>query len=928
MMERLRMHAWSVVRVRAVALCSWMAGGCLQIGYMPVLAQPALPLVAAAANDETEATVPSYSRIIIKDQRPPYRQFNGVEITGSSIVRKEQLQTLPVQSISRAEIEKSNKQDLGELLQALPVMFNGFSSGSLGLVQSGFSGAAIHGQQTGTLVLINGHRLANYGLQNNAGPDNGGIDVNALPLSAIERIEILTDGASSVYGTDAQSGVINIITRTERPGVEITAQQRLPDGQKGLGRRIDLSVGKGKLATDGYSWFIAADVQNQEELLGRDRPYASAGRYLVQQNGQNYWVYGSGLSAAQTSPTLSTSPSTKAPYGWLWNADYQNGQCANGNVPVWGQKACLYNSYQDKGLYPESKAARLHAQGQLQINPDITAFAELSLMQNEQRRSLVDWTPKVVQMNSMPGTRSYNYATAHGFDPAQGTYLLYSGSELGPLSVWYGLETRRMVAGFKGVWADWNFQTSVYYSDNQATYDSGRFSAYPSLDSTVLSPLSSDNPASQQLRQQLLGMVTPRVNQSRGINALQGVDIKGSRSIAEWDGRDVMLAWGTDLRQETTDFSSQVADQPSYAGQRKVWAQFAEIQMPLPYEAEALASVRNDHYSSFGNTTHAKLSAKWAPSSAWLLRAGWGSAFRAPAVAQMQETQPYQVAQTSYACTNALEKMASLLGGSCPAGPFGIYSQGSSTLKPELSTQWNLGARFVPDPNHTVSVDYWRLDMRNKINYANPDTVLSNPELHMDNFRLNANKELQLYLPMLNVGQTQTAGIDFSWQLRRPVSWGILTAAVTGTRLLVSRYQLQDGQPFVSDLNTRSYYYGGVVPKLKTQWQLGLQQSAWSWLAKVNHVGSHDSGRTAAIDANTGENVTLSGLHVPAWWTLDLLVSHQWSRQTTLRLGIDNLFNRQAPLDLGMSSSFNFGANTSLADIWGRVVHLSLIHRF
>ena len=195
-----------------------------------------------------------YPPVTVTAPALPYRQFDRVEITGSSIIRKEQTQALPVQIVTRAEIQRSGKQTTAELVQSLPAVFNSFSPGMLGATQSGFSGAAIHGLQTGTLVLVNGRRLAGYGRQTGAGSDNGGTDLNWLPLSAIERIEMLTDGASSVYGTDAQTGVINIITRAERPGVEITADYRMPDGNKGESRRVDLSAGGGdwlRMATVG-----------------------------------------------------------------------------------------------------------------------------------------------------------------------------------------------------------------------------------------------------------------------------------------------------------------------------------------------------------------------------------------------------------------------------------------------------------------------------------------------------------------------------------------------------------------------------------------------------------------------------------------------------------------------------------------------------
>lgn len=890
---------------------------------------------ASAAGESNSADI--YPPVTVTAPALPYRQFDKVEITGSSIIRKEQTQTLPVQIVTRAEIQRSGKQNIADYLQSLPVVVNSSSPAMLGAIKSGYSGGAVHGLQTGTLVLVNGRRLANYGRQTSSGVDNGGVDLNVLPLSAIERVEILTDGASSVYGTDAQTGAINIITRTDRPGVEITADHRMPDGLKGQSSRVDLSFGQGQLARDGYSWFVSADVSRQQELLGRDRPYAAAGRYRVPQNGRDDWAYGASLTAAQTSPTLASSRS--APYARLWNADYQNGLCANGKVPAWGQSACLDNNYRDKGLYPEVNTARLHAQGQWQINVDVTAYTELSWHQNEQRRSYNAWGSYTAKIGGTPGSPGYDLAVAQGFDPARGVWLLYSGSELGVTSRWYTLETRRLVTGLKGQWQDWNFNTSYYFSDNAATYKSDVFKNYPNLgvngqsvltNPALLASLSGSDPAAVQLRQQLQGLVTPQVAGNEGSNRLHGLDLKASRTVGEIDGRDVLLALGTDWRQETARLERYAtAGVPSYAGQRNVWAQFAELQLPLPNDLEALASLRNDQYSGFGNTTHGKLSAKWAPNAQWLLRGAWGTGFRAPAVAQMQETGKVLTGNVTRACSAELLAVATQLGTGCSSNNvYPIYSQGSSQLKPELSTQWNLGMRFSPDRNHTWSLDYWRIDMRDKINAINPDIVLSEPARYIGNFERDASGQLRIFTPMVNVGRTQTSGIDFTWAFRRPIDWGQLQLGMSGTWILTSGYQLAEGQPFVSDRNTYSSYSEFVLPKLRTRWYAGLQQAGWQWLATINHVGSHDDGGTSVVQADTGSTTTLSSHRVPAWWTLDLMVSRQWNAQTSWRLGIENVFNRQAPLDFGFTSSYNFGTNPLLANVWGRTVNLSLTHRF
>lgn len=918
----------------------------VQTSRLPIYLAMVQSLVVGAQSHHTA----SQSNVVALDAYPPvtviaapveYRQFDKIEITGSSIVRKEQTQTLPVQIVTRAEIQRSSKYSIAEYLQTLPVMANSFSPAGMGATKSGFSGAAVHGLQTGTLVLVNGRRMANYGRQTSSGVDNGGIDLNALPLSVIDRVEILTDGASSVYGTDAQTGVVNIITRTDRPGFEITADHRSPDGQKGLSSRVDLSFGQGVLAKDGYSWYVAADVSHQQELLGRDRPYAAAGRYRVQQNGQDHWAYGAALTAAQTSPTLASS--RMAPYARLWNADYQNGQCLNGKVPAWDQAACLDNNYLDKGLYPEVKAARLHTQGQWRINADITAYTELSWQRSEQKRSYYAWGPYAAQIGQSPGFPGYDLALSQGFDPAQQTWLLYSGSELETTSRKFDLQTRRWVSGLKGLWQEWNFNASVYYSDNTGNYLNQTFNPYPNLgvnsqgvltNPALLSSLTANNEATTVLRQQLASMVQPIALANQGTNRLHGLDFKGSRAIGELDGQDVLLALGTDWRQEKAQYERFTAGGPSYVGQRSVWAQFVELQVPFPYQAEVLASLRNDHYSEFGNTTHGKLSAKWAPHDQWLVRGAWGTGFRAPAVAQMQETGKVQVGSVGFDCSSDLRNAAAMLGSQCASdNSYAVYSQGSSQLKPELSTQWNLGMRFSPNRNNTWSLDYWRIDLRNRINTISYDVIMAHPLQYIANLERNPNGQLQIFAPMINIGKTQTSGVDFSWAFRRPMEWGRLELGFSGTLLLTSKYQLADGEPFVSDLNTYSNYNNWVVPKLKTRWYVGLQQSNWQWLATVNHVGSHDDGGSRAsgvnpILASTGEAVFLDSHRVPSWWTLDLMVSHQWGPRTTLRLGVENAFNRPAPLDFGFTTSVNYGTNPMLANVWGRTLHLSLTHRF
>ncbi len=893
------------------------------------------PLQSAWA--QTSATTPTqYPPVQVIDTPLEYRQFEKIEITGSSILRKEQTQSLPVQVWTRQDIQRSGKQTLGEYLQSLPVMWNFFSPAMLGLVRSGFSGAGIHGLQSGTLVLINGRRLAGFGRQTSYGTDNGGIDLNSLPLSAIDRVEVLTDGASSIYGTDAQTGVVNIITHAERSGVELTVEHRSPDHQKGLSNRVGLSAGKGRLQRDGYSWYVAAEVHDQQELLGRDRPYASAGRYLLQQNGQDVWAYAPSLSVAQTTPTLSMA-SNGSGSRW-WSANHQQGECLQEGVVAPDQEACFYNGYRDKGLYPASRAQRLHAQGQWRLGSGFTGYAELSWQKNAQTRSYDDWRTYSAKIGNTPDAPGYDMAVAQGFDPAQGVWLRYSGSDLGVSQRWYDLQTRRAVLGVKGAWEKWDVRSALYYSDNQASFANSGFAPYPNLgvdaqgvltNPALLAPLSSPGAASAQLRQQLLGMYLPRIHVNEGIHRLQGLDLKMSRAVGEIDGRDVLLALGTDWRHEQANYDNFISTGlPSYRGSRSIWAQFAEVQIPLVPDIETIAALRNDVYSDFGRTTHGKLSAKWQPNAQWLLRGAWGTSFRAPAVAQMQEGSKAVVGRAIQDCMPELQWIADQLGGKCPADRgYRLYSSGSSELKPELSQQLNLGLRFSPSRNHSVSLDYWRVDMRDKINNPSSNVVMGDAIRYRQYFELNANQELQIYTPMVNMGQTQLAGVDIAWNYRQPIELGQLHMGMIGTWMLKSRHQAQEGEPFVSELNTYSFALGAIVPRVKTRWFLGLNQAANQWWLGINHVGGHDGGGVHALNLADGTS-TDAQYRVPTWWTMDLAWVHQWNTQTTLRMGVENVFNRRAPMSFATQSSFNFGTDPALSNVWGRTVSVGMVHRF
>ena len=195
-----------------------------------------------------------------------------VEITGSSIKRATAETASPVQVVSREDLAKSGKGTVAEYLQtltsdgagSLPTGFgNGFAAGSTAISLRGLGA-------TSTLVLLNGRRIAPAAYADPNSGQSTQYDLNSLPLSAIERVEILKDGASAVYGSDAIAGVINFIAKSNYKGGEVSANAS-SDIHGNFGRQnVNGAFGFGDLETNGYNAFIAIDASQRQRKTEHD----------------------------------------------------------------------------------------------------------------------------------------------------------------------------------------------------------------------------------------------------------------------------------------------------------------------------------------------------------------------------------------------------------------------------------------------------------------------------------------------------------------------------------------------------------------------------------------------------------------------------------------------------------------------------------
>ena len=420
---------------------------------------------------------------------PAAQQLDRVEITGSSIKRIDAETALPVQIITRDQIQKTGALDVEQLLQTIgSVASSGgiATASSSGATTGSISAVSIHGlKATRTLVLVNGRRVAPYGV--GFTNDSVSVDVNSIPLAAIERVEVLKDGASSLYGSDAIAGVINFILRQDYRGVEATGSYGDTTQGGASFKKATGTFGVGDLSSDHYNVMVVASYQKEGSLFGSQRSFASSGI--------NSFT-GNDTSSGNTFPgnIASYDPATGA-IGATSNPSAPGcpGPYAISDPAFFPTTRCRFDPTPLVTLIPASDRASLFATAKYAITPEISAYAEGSYNRNT--------THVVIQPNplsdqfAIPSTNvlcnqaPYN-ATQSG--PCQAAIVLQPSSPFYPTAyatAQYGgtpdlvvryrdalngnrdftdiSEAPRAVLGVKGTALDWDFDVAGLYTESK-----------------------------------------------------------------------------------------------------------------------------------------------------------------------------------------------------------------------------------------------------------------------------------------------------------------------------------------------------------------------------------------------------------------------------------------------------------------------------
>jgi iron complex outermembrane receptor protein len=852
-----------------------------------------------------------------------------VEITGSNIPRADLESALPMQVITRREIERSGSATVAELMAKVSANVLGLNDQlSIGSPIAGLSSINLRGIGAGdTLVLLNGRRIANYAFEGTA------VDVNSIPLAAIDRVEILKDGASAIYGADAVAGVVNFILRKSFSGLEITGYGAWPEQGGAQQYQATVTAGRGDLAADGFNVFVTATWQRNEPLYATDRSFARTG-YLPDQ--------GVIQLPPQTFPANILYP--PKPGGRLYNPTFAGGCAPPYSLPSTVARtpgdACGFDEAAYGMIIPQSEQRTVYGRATLQPAPEHELFVELAYASNS---LTISRSPTPVAANTNPNFVPIRYPAGGPYYPstfaaANGISgdldLLYRTLPLGGRVNQVETSAWRAVAGAEGTLAGWDYGAALSYSRN----DQGDWleSGYVSLSrmlsamgTGLVNPFGPSGPAGNAL---LAGtQIFGETHSAKGTTL--DLQLKGSRQAMMLPGGPLAFAVGAEARREQLDnyfapvftqgdvLGVSVTAEP-VSGSRNVQALFVEASVPFAKGFEAQLAARYDHYSDFGGTLNPKVALRWQPVQSLLLRTSWGTGFRAPPLydlytPQLPTTLLFYEDPARCPVTGAVEDCQ---------GPYAAVVGGNPKLQPETSRQFNAGVVWEPAKGLSLTVDYWQISKSNLIGTLDPNTVFNDMDRYgasnivrgpVDPNYPDLPGPIQtVILTQQNLGNLQTAGIDFDIAWRGPASdLGRFGLALNGTYFTEWKVQT-DGQNYESALARRVGSVPGPIPRFRLYAALNWNHGPWdATLAQTFQSGYEDTNDfpRRVLDPPPPRQVA-------SYSVWDLQGRFAGLRNTVIALGVKNLFDRDPPFT-NQNFTPQVGYDPAYADPRGRTFY-------
>lgn len=858
-----------------------------------------LPFSVSLCALAVAAVIPTAVKAQDNSEQEAAEAQERITVTGSRISRTDLETASPVEIISREDIDASGFSNLQQLLERSPAAGVGtFSTRGNSQDSTANGGAAVSLRGFGadaTLVLVNGRRVNVSAFAE--GVANSFVDINTIPVSAIERIDILKDGASALYGSDAVAGVVNVILRKDFEGMELSLSQGSTTGPSYDETAVSTVWGTGSATSNTTVIF---DYFRNTSIMGSEM-------------GRN-------------------GTANQSPYGgndFRSSRGYPGNFILNGEVVIdpdcppestFGQ-TCVYDYGPATMTWPESERVGALVLSNFQLTSDLDAYIEFAAQHNRSKAGGAA-TP-------LDGDAGLYVPADHPNNPWGERVEInrYRTVDAGN-RVWdIESDTLRFVAGLRGYIDDWAWDVSATKARSRGLQTGSKDQGWVRTDflQTEINAGRYNPFGGVTNAPEVIDAITTSLVR-RGESHLTAVDASINGELFEFNGNMVSMAAGLEYREEdvvdTPDDQFQRGlifgtESVSAQAERDQWAAYAEFLVPLADTVELSLAVRHDDYSDFGSSTNPQGKIQWFVTDDFTLRASAGTGFRAPSLAQIG-LGPSQVSQfftDTYRCPTPDANNPA-----CAATDYTIVFSGNPNLEAEESESWNIGGIWQISSDWDLSVDYWSIVQDNKIDRNDYELVYA-AECNNQNSTIcvrlpplpgeTLGSLSTLYNSYINISSQEATGIDFSTNYQMSLNdWGQLKLGLDWT--------------YMTKFEKNGIDYAGEYNYPEHRWMASADWSrdAWGATAVVTYIGEFEDYQSPQeVEASKARTVDSQML-------LDLQMRYDINQSTRFSFGANNVLNEKPPFAIGDGDGDLYGYASSVHNPRGAFIYAKVNFKF
>jgi iron complex outermembrane receptor protein len=839
-------------------------------------------------------------------------QLERIEVTGSNIKRTDTEGVSPVQVITRQDIERSGQPTIAELIRSISAnsgqsfnetFTNSFSPGASGVALRGLS-------QKNTLVLLNGRRVATYGFAQNL--QDAYVDLNSIPIAAVERVEVLKDGASAVYGSDAIAGVINVILRKDFQGGEVAASYG-KSSEGGMGEtQASATVGFGNPGVDRFNVMISANYFKRDLLResGRD--------YIDNQDFRRFGGLNGILTSAGTYQLTGGANPARVPFSTCGSVPGSPGfvQTAAQLGSTLTGSFCAYNPAPFLTLFPGNKREQVVANGTFDITPSFQAFTDLAYSHTDSFQPFtptgfsstsVAFDPTTGGVRRVPGILPVGNPSNPFTTP---TNISYTFFDVGERDSDITSNFYRVLGGLKGSIGKWDWEVAAFHSDSKENQHN-----FNQVDAFVLNQVVANgtynflNPSLTPGVTNALRIDTHRI----AISKMDGADARATGELFTLPAGPVGFATGVEFRRETVEDDPDALLTSGHVlgsgatqtqGSRRTTAGYAEFSVPIIRTVEASLAAREDHYSDFGSAFSPKVGLKWQPIPELLFRTTASKGFRAPTLQENSRS--------------SATFFTGIVDPNAPGGPAnvtvaGVFS-GNPALSPERSKNYNAGFVLSPDSTTSIGLDFYSIEQKDLVGADSFQFIANNPALFPGQLLRDpvTGNLISITAQFRNLTALRTEGYDLDF--KKSVSFaplGKFTLSGTWTYIQTYKTQAAAGQPLQSFVGRNDLT---ALPRTR-----GTTSLTWEYQAFTTSLTYYYTG------AYSQQNSTTPQVSVGAYRQYDMYVSWEGIKNLKLYASVQNLADTHPPFDAaGGTLPFDF----TLYDARGRFYRAGMSYKF